>query len=244
MYIDLSYSEIESIENLINNRISELRIDIDGDTENEDEFKQIIRSYKQLLRKMNDFKNKQGSKNILAKDIEQVSVDEDLKKKINEQVWNKLKNIENGNKTFGDILPPGFENILKVYVYNNRDEISKEIKKLIDSDRVKNKLKEEINKFINSSNPMIAKFINGENVSNKIISKLYNYFDDDENVMGAIMNINSIIDKFKDKKAADFFAYVPYEGKKSLCNFATDIVMDFMKNKEIYKGICLNNENY
>lgn len=244
MYIDLNYKEVQSIQNLINNRINELRIDIDGDTENEDEFKEIIRSYKKLLKKMDNFKNRKEGNNILAKDIEQVSDNKNLKKKINEGVWEKIVNAEKGNKTFGDILPSGFENILKVYVYNNRDKISKDIKEFMENDKVNNKIKDEINKFINSANPMIGKFINGENISNKIITRLNNYFDDNENMMEVITNINNVIDKFKNKKVADFLMYVPYEGKKSLCDFITDNILHFLDNDEIYKEIYFHNKSY
>ncbi|WP_034868390.1 hypothetical protein [Clostridium lundense] len=238
MYIDLDYNEVQSIQNLINNRINELRIDIDGDTENEDEFKEIIRSYKKLLKKMESFKNEEN--NILVKDIEQVSHNENLREKINKEVWKRVRSAEKGDKTFEDILPSGFENILKVYVYNNKEKISKDIKGFMQNDKVNNKIKDEINKFINSSNPMISKFINGENISNKIIGRINNYFDDSANMMEVIININSIIDKLKSKKVADFLMYVPYEGKKSLCNFIADNIIHFLDNKEIYKEICFH----
>lgn len=244
MYVDLDYNEIQSIENLINNRINELRIGIDGDAENEDEFKEIIRSYKDLLKKVENLKKKQRESNNLQKDINEIQYNEKLKIKINELVSKKLMGIENSNKTFAEILPPGFENILKVYIYNNRDEISKAIKKLMESDKVKNKLKEEITKFISGANPMIGKFINGENVCNKIIIKLSNYFDNDENMMAVIMNMNNAIDNFKNKRVTDFLMYVPYEGKKSLCDFMSNIILDFIKNKEIHEVMCTRNKNY
>jgi len=52
----LDTKDMQAIENLITDRINQLRIEIDGDVENVDEFKEIIRFYKTLLNKLEQVK--------------------------------------------------------------------------------------------------------------------------------------------------------------------------------------------
>lgn len=53
MKINLEYSDIEKIRNLIENRIDELRYNVNDEmTDNEEELKQVIRDYKELLNKI------------------------------------------------------------------------------------------------------------------------------------------------------------------------------------------------
>lgn len=53
MKINLEYKEMEKIRNLIENRIEELRYDVSDEVvSNEEELKQVIREYKELLNKL------------------------------------------------------------------------------------------------------------------------------------------------------------------------------------------------
>jgi SMC interacting uncharacterized protein involved in chromosome segregation len=55
MKLELEKYEIEKILNVINNRIEELRVDINDEIEDsEDELRQIIRDYKSLIKKIKD----------------------------------------------------------------------------------------------------------------------------------------------------------------------------------------------
>ncbi|MCH3964136.1 MAG: hypothetical protein LKE46_07645 [Clostridium sp.] len=52
--IELELEEIDVIENLIKSRINELRDKMSNDMEREEELKQIIRYYKQIIRNLDD----------------------------------------------------------------------------------------------------------------------------------------------------------------------------------------------
>lgn len=53
MMLNLEENEVKKIKNLINNRIQELRYDMDEEYEDsEDEVRNVIRGYKQLLSKI------------------------------------------------------------------------------------------------------------------------------------------------------------------------------------------------
>jgi hypothetical protein len=54
MKLELEFEEIKNIENLISNRINELREKLVDDGDKEEELKEIIRYYKKLMKKINE----------------------------------------------------------------------------------------------------------------------------------------------------------------------------------------------
>lgn len=54
MKLELEFEEIKNIENLISNRINELREKLVDDGDKEEELREIIRYYKKLMKNIND----------------------------------------------------------------------------------------------------------------------------------------------------------------------------------------------
>lgn len=54
MKLELEFEEIKNIENLISNRINELREKLVDDDDKEEELREIIRYYKKLMKKINE----------------------------------------------------------------------------------------------------------------------------------------------------------------------------------------------
>lgn len=54
MKLELEFEEIKNIENLISNRINDLREQLVDDNDKEEELKEIIRYYKKLLGKIDE----------------------------------------------------------------------------------------------------------------------------------------------------------------------------------------------
>ncbi|MBI6873030.1 hypothetical protein [Clostridium aciditolerans] len=54
MKLELEFEEIKNIENLISNRINELREKLVDDDDKEEELREIIRYYKRLMKKINE----------------------------------------------------------------------------------------------------------------------------------------------------------------------------------------------
>ncbi|WML35297.1 hypothetical protein [Clostridium sp. OS1-26] len=54
MKLELEFEEIKNIENLISNRINELREKLVDDGDKEEELREIIRYYKRLMKKINE----------------------------------------------------------------------------------------------------------------------------------------------------------------------------------------------
>lgn len=54
MKLELEFEEIKNIENLISNRINDLREKLVDDDDKEEELREIIRYYKRLMKKINE----------------------------------------------------------------------------------------------------------------------------------------------------------------------------------------------
>ncbi|MEW9095805.1 MAG: hypothetical protein AB2417_12055 [Clostridiaceae bacterium] len=210
MLVNLNELELESIKNLITDRISQLRIDMDGDAENEEEFKTIIREYKKLLETIDNNKFTQ--------------------EKINSIIAEEFNSSENSGKKLKDVLPQGFENILKVYIYNNKDEVLRYIKDFIKKDSVKDTLRREIDKMMAGVNIAIRKFINVDNLCDNIINGIQNYVENEDNSFKIIEFIYSGIDIIKEKNLREVLSYIPYEGKKTIINFMAEKVYYIIDN--------------
>lgn len=151
-----------------------------------------------------------------------------------EQVLNE--NEKNG-RTFKQILPIGFENSLKVLIYNKSPEITITIKSYINSGKFEKIVKKEINKFLVNVNPIVGKFINAESVEEKIMSSLNSYFDNTENIMNIVTIVNDKIDDINDKSLSEISDYLPYEGKKSMVIATVDSILNLCKDEKFIKKV-------
>lgn len=141
-----------------------------------------------------------------------------------EKLWGKLEALEKSDKTLKEVLPQGFENMIKVYIFNNRENIISFLKDIVNNPNFKKKISEEIVKFTSSMNPMMVKFINVDSMQTKVIDGINGYLQDQNNVYKIMELINGAIDKTKDKRAAEVLMYIPYEGKKELVRWISKIV--------------------
>lgn len=144
---------------------------------------------------------------------------------------------EKHGKTVKQILPIGFENSLKVLIYNKSPEITITIKNFINGAKFKNMIKNEINKFLVSLNPMVAKFVNGDSIQVKIMNSLNSYFDSTENIMNIVMLLNDKIDETSNKPLRDISDYMPYEGKNLMIKATVDFILNLCENAEFIKKV-------
>lgn len=141
-----------------------------------------------------------------------------------EKLWGKLEALEKSDKTLKEVLPQGFENMIKVYIFNNRENIISFLKGIVSNPNFKKKISEEIVKFTSNMNPMMAKFINVDSMQTKVVEGINGYLEDENNVYKIMELLNEGIDKFKDKRAAEVLMYIPYEGKKELVRWICKIM--------------------
>ncbi|MBC8061269.1 MAG: hypothetical protein H7Y18_11460 [Clostridiaceae bacterium] len=183
------------------------------------------------------------AKNLFIEKSKKVFVSQEIKSMLYEFAEAKIMEIEKEEKSFKEVLPKGFENSLKVLVYNKGPEIMSSAKEFIKDEKFKDKIKLEINKFISGVNPMVSKFINAESINNKIFTSLSSYFDDPENMMSIVMIINNKIDESSNKSVSEITNYIPYEGKIVFIRGLIDILIGSFVEETFIKKIVDNLEN-
>lgn len=157
------------------------------------------------------------SKEEFTKDLMKILNHEEVSKVMLETFMGKVENLEKSNNTLKEIIPPIFVNSLKVYVFNNKDEISSFIKKSLKDEKVKLKIKDYIKtKVISNMNPMVAKFINADTIYNKIMDGILEYLEDPNSSFEMVNTICKGIDLLMNKNASEVLVYLPQEGKKQL----------------------------
>ena len=168
------------------------------------------------------------TKNVLITKVKEFFISEEIKNMIYKCVEERINKIEKEEKSLKDVLPKGFENSIKVLVYNKGPEIMSSVKEFINDEKFKTKIKLEIDKFMRSVNPMVSKFINADNINNKIFTSLSSYFDDPENMMSIVMGINKKIDEGSNRSVSEITRYIPYEGKVAFIRGLVDNILDFI----------------
>lgn len=134
-------------------------------------------------------------------------------------ISSKFEALENSDKKVKDVLPEGFENILKVYIYNNKDAIIKFVKTITEKQDFKANVRKEVGKLLEGVNPALRKFINLDNLCNNIFHGIDEYIENPENTMKFLELIYKAIDMIREKYLREILPYIPYEGKKSIINF-------------------------
>lgn len=177
------------------------------------------------------------SRNIFITKVKKFLVSDEIRSMLYKGVEDKINQIEKEEKSLKDVLPRGFENSLKVLVYNKGPEIMCFIKEFINDEKFKDKVKVEINKFMKSVNPMVSKFVNADSINNKIFTSLSSYFDDSENMMIIVMEINKKIDEVSNKSVSEITRYIPYEGKIAFIRGFVDKLVDFIMEEAYTKNL-------
>lgn len=131
-------------------------------------------------------------------------------------IMKELETFENNGGTFREMLPPGFENNIKVSLYNNSPQLISDLRNMLKKDTVEQKIKEEISKFAGGINPMAAKFVNPDSIYKKIVSGVENYLNKPEAALEFVKLSSDFIDKEMDSEIRSLTEYFPYEGRSAL----------------------------
>lgn len=157
------------------------------------------------------------SKEEFIKDLMEILNHEEVSKAVTETFLEKIDELQKSKTTLKEIIPPIIINSLKVYVYNNKDEIINFIKKALQDEKVKLKIKCYIkDKVISNMNSMVAKFINADIIYNKIMEGILAYLEDPNSSLEMVNTVCNGIDSLMNKSTSEVLVYLPMEGKKQL----------------------------
>ena len=178
-------------------------------------------------------KDSEGLKN----DINEILKKDNFKDALVTQAEDKISGLEKSSKTLKDVFPAAFINSIKVYIYNNKDEIINFLKTSIKEEKLQNKIKDYINNsIIKNLNPMIAKFITADLIYSKIHDGISEYLNKPESAMEIVNLMCKGLDSASFKKISDIIIYIPKEGQNEIIDEAVNYILnnlaadDFLKN--------------
>jgi hypothetical protein len=231
-------------------RTEELKLQLNNYIVNflkEDKFKENIKNLlveeikNGILSRREEFLHTDTYKSIKSKikaDIAANIKTRNFKEDLSRFIDKNFKTIETSNRTLDTIIPPAVINSLKVYIYNNKDEIVAVLKNFLSSDKFDKKVHEEISKVINSFGPMVSRFINAGSIQSKLKTSINEFLENSNNLMDIINAINAQIDLLMKKKISDLANNFPAEGRRSLINSISDgILNEFLSEKFIDMAI-------
>lgn len=174
------------------------------------------------------------SKEEFTNDLMEILNHEEVSDVMKETFMGELEKLEKSNKTLKQIIPPIIVNSMKVYVFNNKDEITDFIKKSLKNEKVKLKIKEYIStKVIGNMNPMVAKFISPDTIYNKIMDGILEYLEEPNSSFEMVNTICNGIDLLMNKNASEVLVYIPQEGKKTLMeSIISALAKEFLDEKK------------
>lgn len=162
---------------------------------------------------------------------------QEIREIIYKSAENRMAQIEKQGKTFKEVLPKGFENNLKVLVYNKGPEIMDSIKDLIDDVNFKKKVESEIKKFLSGMNPVVSKFVNVDNLYNKFMTATFSFIENAETMMTVVTVINKKIDDNLLNSVSEITNYIPYEGKISIIRESVDTLINILDDEYFIKSV-------
>lgn len=191
----------------------------------------------------NSIKNKVLSAAIDYKDSENFY--QEIQKSLEEKV-NELKVLD---KNFEEVIPKGITNNVKVYVYGKRYDIAMAIKKIMEEEKNRQKLRQIVGETISTKlSPMIAMFMNADSIFEKVVTGINEFLDDERNHNDIALIINDIIDKLLKNSIASVLSEMPKEGIddgiKSLISLFTTKVIDEKLIKNTFDKLEGNFNNY
>jgi hypothetical protein len=225
-------------------KISELKSHLNNyifETLKEESFKQ---TFNELL--MKEFKNvlilkREGLladesyrviKNSIKINLYKIFKSQSFKNEIIGFVESNLKSLETSNNTLENIVSPAVVNGIKVYIYNNKDELVKTLKQFISSDSVEKKIYEEVNSVLKGINPMVSRFVSTSTILEKLKTGISDFLDNPKNIMDIVNMINGQIDVIMKKRVSEFAAYFPVESRSSLSSSISNGILNNLASEK------------
>lgn len=166
-------------------------------------------------------------RNNLWEKVKDIKQSEEALKAVREAIALKINEVKQEDLSIKEILPMEVVNSLKVYVYNQRDDISESLIELVKQPVMEDKIKAAIGKAVSSNvNPLVAMFLNSETLYNKFINFVEDYTALDENKRDIAIFINSFLDKALNTKLALVIESISKEEEELIGNKLSMIILD------------------
>jgi uncharacterized membrane protein YheB (UPF0754 family) len=184
-------------------------------------------------------------KNNLIEKIKELKEAPYFNEKIEEYVTEKIKGLENSDKSIEEIIPSSFMVALKEYIHNSRSEICGTINELLQEPEVEAKLKKAVGDMMSANlSPMIAMFINVDTIYDKVRKAIEDYLKDDESQKSVAQIVNKTIDTITKGSVKEFVSKLEQFENNNIskdiakfisANILTDNIIDYTASEvELY----------
>ncbi|WP_291563151.1 MULTISPECIES: DUF445 family protein [unclassified Clostridium] len=198
------------------------------------EIKNKLQSNPREILNNNTYNTAKG--NLVVKSKNYIDSDE-LKKNIEKILNDRMKDLDNCDKSLNDIIPKGLTSNLKIYTYNKRYDISSYIKTGIKSEKTEAKIKDIITEVLSGMSPMIAMFIKSDSIYEKIVNGAEELLSQEQNITDIVMVINDIIDKILETKLSEIVNNTSKEGKDSAVETISNFFIEQLKESNIVENL-------
>ncbi|ARC86895.1 hypothetical protein U732_2536 [Clostridium argentinense CDC 2741] len=162
---------------------------------------------------------------------------DELKRSIEKVLNDKMRDLDNCDKSLNDIIPKGLTSNLKIYTYNKRYDISSYIKTGIKGEKAEAKIKDIITEALSGMSPMIAMFIKSDSIYEKIVNGAEELLSQEQNITDIVMVINDIIDKILETKLSEIINNTSKEGKDSAVETISNFFIEQLKENDIVENL-------
>lgn len=202
--------------------------------------KLLMKKLKKLLNKSNKevieyLKSSKISSNIESS-ILGFKEGEEFKEITIKLIKENSEKIFKSSNTLYEVIPGGLYNALKVYIYNSRYDISRDLESLIKQPKVQEQIRMFLEDSISSNfNPLIAKFISVDMVLGKITGYVEDYLQKDEGVQNVSIFIISLLDKISNKNLGDILKGIPENSVYEVYLYLSDFIKEKIISEQFVK---------
>lgn len=158
---------------------------------------------------------------------------ESLKSDIGNLLDYGIGSLEQEGKTLNDVLPKGFFEGIEVYTYNERNEISFYLRRLLRQEEAANRIKDIIEKnVISNMNPLVSMFMSTESLYAKFTTIVDDYLNKEENKQEIAAIIGNMIKGFGNKEISSIVQGMPQLAKDEMIKDLQKKIVDFLDKEE------------
>ena len=181
-----------------------------------------------------DVFNKLPIKDILDKTLKSEALKNDIGNVLNYGI----DSLGQEGKTLNDIIPKGFFQGIEVYTYNERNEISFYLRRLLRQEEAANKIKDIIEKnVISNMNPLVSMFMSTESLYAKFTTIVDDYLNKEENKQEIAMIIGNMIKSFGNKEISSMVQGIPQHAKDEIIKDLQKKIVDLLNGEEFTNKI-------
>lgn len=172
---------------------------------------------------------------LLSTQIEKIIIEylnsEETDKGLKNLIYEEVNKSLSGNKTIDSLIPDNIKLSIKSMIFNKRDIIAEELKKVLGSESTEVKIKKAIDEAISTRlSPMVSMFINSNVIYDYLLPEVNNFLDNDENKKEIAQMINgSLMDRVFETTMDE----LSVDTIDTLSNFISDKILTVMKDENM-----------